>query len=168
MTEFLANIIISRKQYKDFSIGAAHKFRPLYAQPGFWIMVLLPLLGLYVLLNPIRDPEGKTIPYAFFCFGFPAAMLLQRVLAPYKAGRAYDNIAHISKPVEHIFNEQQVKLKGHNFEKIYPWSEATKLQETKDYLLLYMNKTNIILLPMTELTDEEVAFIKKQFARRNG
>lgn len=166
MNNFTVNIIISRKHYKDFTIGVVTKFRPYYAQGTFWISIILPLIGIYLVAKQMMTEGRPDNPFIYFCFAIPATAILMRILARYKGGLAYDADPNIHKPTDHIFDEQQVMLKRVDFEATFPWKQIMKLKVTKDYVVLYVSAKNIIMLPTDQLIDEEVAFIRAQFAKR--
>lgn len=169
MTSFTVNIIISRKLFKNFQVAYMNRFRPLYRTTGFWAGVVMLAMAI---ISPIvtrlsgnQDGEDRFILVFLF---FPLFMILVRYLVYYKAGKTYDSNAKLQRPIQYTFDEQQVKLKGENFETIYPWSEAKKLKKTKDFIALFVTNTAAVIIPCDQVSDDEILFIEQQFAKRKA
>ncbi len=170
MNGFTINFILSRRQLQQYQAQYARKFRSVAAWPTLWFAVLLLIMGTYFVSQKITTGKEGSDPLIFFCFSVPAAFALMFFIARIRAGKTYDTNPRLHKPIDYTFNEQFVKMKGENFETSYPWPDVLKLKITKEFVVLFVSAYTAVVIPTEHITDDEVAFIRQQFAasRKKG
>lgn len=170
MNGFTINFILSRRQLQQYQAQYARKFRSVVAWPTLWFTVLLLVMGVYFFAQKVTTGKEGSDPLIFFCFSVPAAYALMLFIARVRAGKTYDTNPRLHKPIDYTFNEQFVKMKGENFETSYPWPDVLKLKITKEFVVLFVSAYTAVVIPAEHITDDEVTFIKQQFAasRKKG
>lgn len=161
MEGFSVTIIISRKLYKDYNLAYLNRFRPLYKNFLFWECLLLVGYGLFLVISDNEHTNNSV----YILFGVPLMLVFVRWLSWRRAGSAYDSNTKLQKPIEYSVTTEHIKMRGENFETIYPWNEVLKIKKTDKFVAVFVTKVSSLLFPADQVSDEEIAFIEQQFKK---
>jgi len=72
----------------------------------------------------------------------------------------YYSSNQISEPLEMALSPKEIKIKGNSFYMVVEWEKFYKIEERRNWFLLYQNKLSAIIIPKKELSTNEIAEIK--------
>ncbi len=72
----------------------------------------------------------------------------------------------INKPLEYVFNEQEIKVSQGEDSVNYSWDEVIKIKSTKLSIFVYVSKYRAFLLPREDFAEGDIAKLKDLLNRK--
>ncbi len=160
MNDFTITTRLTTKEY------AKIMFVGLYKKPGF---ILATLLGLYLATTIILDYfnvidwYSDTPTFEIACGAF---LLLAPALIVFIAVRQFTSNPSFQNDITYIFREDGISCQGLTFKSEFLWTHIIKEKEIGKFLILYQSKKFGNFIDKTNLTTEQLNFIKSKVRQR--
>ena len=84
------------------------------------------------------------------------------------AKRSYSSNAMIKENIIYEFNQDSMKLKGESFSSEVSWDSIFKVEEIKEWILIYQSKVLVTIIPKNAMNPDQIAELKGIFTSRPG
>jgi len=120
-------------------------FRQFYKKPVFIVLLIIGFIQLLLSLLHFTNIFNEQ-PYTNLLIGFLIIVIIP-ILIYRNAIKNYKSNRRLNETIIYEFDLEQIRIKGESFKSEMDWKKIHKLKETKDFILIYHNKTvaNIIL-----------------------
>ena len=155
MNDFTISVQLTQKNLKDFYSDSLLKFKPFYTQKIFSVTcfsIVVP--AIYFSSGYYQDTISDT------CFSILAICPVFILLVSYRTikqgEKVYKSNVKLQHEICYTFNNEEIRSRGYNFEGTYKWPEINKVISSKKFLLIYCSVANVLIIPLNDLTPEQV------------
>lgn len=143
----------------ESQIGFKEYMKLMYAQTYRKpIMIGITVVGVFLLFlsvwNVIVFDKWEEIPNRMLIFGFALSVLLPLSIY-WIAKRNFNSDPRIGEKMIYSFDIEQFHILGESFNSSMTWDKVYKIQEMKNWILIYHNKMIASLIPRPSFSDEE-------------
>jgi hypothetical protein len=154
MTRFSVYVQLTRAEFTRVTMIRSYKnFRGL----------LLCAVGVGSLVIAIAQISGwfpsKSSPLPSLFIGL-YLLVAYPLMVVFAASRSYKASTFMKQGITYEFSEEGIQLSGNkDLEMKLDWSQLVKKQVYGHHLFLFTSRVNAFIIPRSELTEEELAFI---------
>ena len=135
-------------------------YRLIYKKPLMILVLCAGLLMLAWILAGNFDlmdlPPPPAMPYVACTF----ILLIQPLLIFFTIKRSFDSNHLIHEPHEITFTRKEIKIRGNSFYTEYFWATTHKVEELKEWFLVYQNYLSATLIHKRYFNKEELREFK--------
>ncbi|MCX6740074.1 MAG: YcxB family protein [Candidatus Parcubacteria bacterium] len=140
-------------------------FIQVFRKPAMIFIMVIAILNL-IFAVPYFLGNYSDFPIFNIMFG-----LLVVVLIPYSVLRQSKNTFKINKflqeQIRYEFTEDQVSVSGETFNSNYKWDNIFKIEELKDWLIIYHDKIVANILFKPQMDSKDLKELKEMILRKN-
>ena len=160
MDDFTIKTRITKGDYSKFMYGELYK-KPIYIFASLLAIYLVTtvILNYFKIINYYTEtPYFETIAALLILFGPTIIVLI--------TSKGYMSNPSMQHDVIYTFKNDGISLEGYTFKSELSWPHIIKMKETKKYLLLYSGERLANFIDKSELTLEQLQFIKSKIKRK--
>ena len=135
---------ISFKEYRSLLLGLTYKKPVMKIILCVGFSMLIWILGYYLHLLPVPKP----MIYQFITLTLIA--VVQPFVIYMTIKRNYDSSNHLGEQLEIELTESEIKIKGESFYTEIAWNKIFKIDEQKNWFLIYQNNLSAIIIPKND------------------
>ena len=140
-------------------------FRTTYRKPGNIVTTIAGVvfigISVYLSMRSGRDYSD------FLTIAIPGIFLIvSPVIQVFIARKNTFKNPALQFNVEYTFGDEGIGVKGISFESSFAWLHIFKVQEDREFLLLYLNKRGAYFIKKDVFTQQQIDFIKSKVKRR--
>lgn len=117
--------------------------------------MLLWILGYYFHFIAVPKPEI----YQYITLTLIA--IIQPTVIFLTIKRNYDSSNHLAEQLEISLNETEIHVCGESFYTEISWEKLFKIDEVKNWFLIYQNTFSAILISKRNLTEQQIGEVRK-------
>lgn len=160
MQEFSITTHLTTKDYTKIMFTGLYK-RPVY--------ILATVLGLYLFTTAFLDIFGIIEWYSetpIYETALGLFLIASPTIIAVAAIQQFKSNPNFKDSITYTFGEDLVCCKAATFKTEFLWSNILKQKEMGNYLVLYQTKKTGIFIDKTQLTSEQIAFIKSKITQK--
>jgi hypothetical protein len=119
-------------------------------------LVMILWIGVYF-SHLFRVPQPKI--YQYLTLGMIA--VVQPTVIYWTIKRNYESSNHLREPLEINANEKEINITGESFYTEIAWDKVYKIEEEKNWFLVYQNNLSAILISKKDLSEEQLKQFKE-------
>jgi hypothetical protein len=133
-------------------------------------MIFLTIVGLIMFIGSVLYFIGVNIPvdeppYFQIVFGFFTIALLP--FSIYRAGKKnFSSHGRLQEKITYEFTDEKIRQTGETFNSDMDWTKIYKVQELKEWILIYQNTQIANLIPKESFGDNLQEF--RELVKRKG
>ncbi len=133
----------------------------------FWILValysMLLINGIRMIINEILSNKfnlNNLMNIEIFALFFP---LFLYIIFSQSVNNKFKEDSKNKENIYHILNDDFFEIKGDSFVTKYFWRDLLKINEVKDYFLVFMTKNSFLIINKADLKDNQYNELKELF-----
>ena len=146
---------ISFKEYKRLLFGLAYKKTMMKLILLVALAMVIWILGYYLHFLPVPKP----LIYQYLTLGLIA--IVQPMVIYMTIKRNYNSSNHLREELEVELTDEGIKITGESFYTEIMWNKLFKIEEQKNWFLIYQNNLSAILLPKKDFHRNQEEDFKK-------
>lgn len=132
-----------------------------YRKPLMLISTIVVLLMVVVTLkNSIVRDNWVDFPYQSLLLGIIILIVIPASIY-WSSKRNFNSTPRIRERMVYTFEKEEFHILGESFNSSMSWDKVFKVQETKQWLLIYHNKIVASLIPRSSFSAEEYENVKE-------
>ena len=143
------NTKITFKEYRRLLLGLTYKKPVMKIILCVGLSMLIWITGYYFHFLPVPKPQI----YQFITLILIAVVQPFVILMTIK--RNYDSSNHLGEQLEIDLTETYIKIKGESFYTEIAWTKIFKIDEQKNWFLIYQNNLSAIIIPKNDFHDNQ-------------
>ena len=131
-----------------------------------WIIRIITGLMILTLLFIFLFPElaKPGMPNALiFPFFF---LVVLPVMVYIGAKRTFKNNSRMHEQIEYVFDDQNLIINGESFNTTMTWDKIYRVTKTKRWILIWQSRNLANLVPLTDISADDIASLKGILERR--
>jgi hypothetical protein len=145
---------ISFKEYRNLLLGLAYKKPIMKLIVCVGIAMMVWILGYYLHVLPVPRP----LIYQYITLILIS--VVQPVVIYWTIKRNYDSSNHLGEQLEIEITEKEIKIQGESFYTEITWKKIFKIDEQKNWFLIYQNTLSAIIIPKKDFHGGELQEFK--------
>src|SRR5436190_13973760 len=110
------------------------------------VSMLVWIAGYYTNILPVRKPTIYQYTTFFLITIVQPAVIFTTIRQNYRSS------SHLKEELKIEFTMTEIKIHGDSFYTVLDWGKIYKVQELKDWMLIYQNSLSAIIIPKRSLT----------------
>jgi len=129
---------------------------------GVGFAMLVWIVGYYLHFLPLPKPEI----YQFITLTLIS--IVQPMVIYLTVKRNYESSNHLREELEITLKEDQIEVQGQSFLTVIAWKKVFKIDEIKNWFLIYQNNLSAILIGKKDLSEKDIAAVRKLLGSIQG
>jgi hypothetical protein len=110
------------------------------------VAMLVWIVGYYTNILPV--PKPTIYQYTTFFL----ITIVQPTVIYTTIRKNYRSSSHLKEELKIEFTTTEIKMRGDSFYTVLEWAKIYKVQELKDWVLIYQNSLSAVIIPKSSLT----------------
>ena len=141
--------VVTKVSFKEYVILL---YRLTYKKPVMKLLLFVAavmvvwIVGYYSKILPV--PKPAIYQYiTFFLITIVQPLVIYNTIR-----QNYRSSSHLKEQLKIEFTQTEIKMHGDSFYTVLEWAKIYKVQELKDWILIYQNSLSAIIIPKRSLT----------------
>ena len=103
--------------------------------------------------------------WPFTIFGSILLIVNMPISVYLKSKKYFYSNARLQETIEYEFTPEELKIKGETFNSNMDWSKTNRIEEKKDWFLIYQSQQTMNMIPKKDLTETQIIELRNFFKK---